>query len=85
MPKTVLFIGSSSAARSQAKAIVKAFTGPTLSFLPWWDAFTPGRTLLEELDAVRDQVQGALLLFSPESKSEIRGNEVDIPNLNVLF
>lgn len=85
MPKTVLFIGSSSAARSQAKAIVKAFTGPTLGFLPWWEAFTPGRTLLEELDAVRDRVQGALLLFSPESTSEIRGNMVSLPNLNVLF
>lgn len=86
MPKTTLFIGSSSAARSQAKAVVKAFTSPTLEFLPWWDdAFTAGRTLLEELDNIKDKVDGAVLLFSPEAESTVRGKTVWTPNLNVLF
>lgn len=86
MPKTTLFIGSSSAARSQAKAVVKKFTGPTLGFLPWWDdAFTAGRTLLEELDNIKNKVDGAILLFSPEAESTVRGKTVWSPNLNVLF
>jgi predicted nucleotide-binding protein len=85
LPKTTLFIGSSSAAKSQAKAVVKKFTGPTLTFIPWWDAFTAGRTLLEDLDNIRGKVDGALLLFSPESMTTIRKKKYDIPNLNVLF
>ena len=85
MPKTTLFIGSSSAAKSQAKAIVKKFTGPTVDFITWWEAFTPGRTLLEGLDAVRRRVDGALLVFSPESQTIIRKQKKWVPNLNVLF
>ncbi|MCH8294053.1 nucleotide-binding protein [Candidatus Poribacteria bacterium] len=85
MPKTTIFIGSSSAAKSQAKALVKKFEGPTVEFIPWWDTFTPGRTLLEELDSIRDQVNGALLVFSPESETQIRKQKKQIPNLNVLF
>ncbi len=85
MPKTTLFIGSSFAAKSQAKALVKELSSATLDFLPWWDAFTPGKTLLEELDSVRVKVNGALLIFSPESKTTIRKEKKWTPNLNVLF
>jgi predicted nucleotide-binding protein len=85
MPKVKIFIGSASAAKSQAKAVVKAFTSPTVEFLTWWDAFTPGRTLLEDLDAIRGQVDGAILIFSPEAEATVRGNTVFTPNLNVLF
>ena len=38
-----IFIGSSAAARPQARAIIRAFTRPGLKFLPWWSAFTAGR------------------------------------------
>jgi len=85
MPKTKLFIGSSSASKTQAKAVVQKFKSPTLEFVPWWDAFTAGRTLLEELDTIRADVDGALLLFSPEAEATVRGNSVWTPNLNVLF
>lgn len=85
MAKTLLFLGSSSAAKSQAKAVAAALQTPDVEFLPWWEAFTPGRTLLEELDSIRGKVQGAILLFSPEAESTVRGNPVHTPNLNVLF
>lgn len=85
MPKTTLFIGSSSAAKSQAKAVVAKFTSPTLKFMSWWEAFTAGRTLLEDLDNIRAKVDGAVLLFSPEAESTVRGKTVQVPNLNVLF
>jgi predicted nucleotide-binding protein len=85
LPNTTIFLGSSALARAQAKKVVKTFSSATLTFLPWWEAFTAGRTLLEELDAIRTKVQGALLLFSPEAAAEVRGRTVAIPNLNVLF
>jgi predicted nucleotide-binding protein len=83
--KLRIFVGSSSASRSQAKRFIDTFKSPNLIFIPWWEAFTAGNTLLEELDAVRRRVDGALLLFSPESKTTIRNHRRDIPNLNVLF
>ena len=85
MPETLVFLGSSSAAKSQAKEVIRALTTSTLRFIPWWDAFTPGRTLLEELDAIREKVNCALLLFSPEATAEVRKTKVEVPNLNVLF
>ena len=85
MPKTTIFLGSSSAAKSQAKAIMAAFQGPSIEFLPWWDAFTAGETLLSTLDHIRHRVDAALLVFSPESTTTIRGTTNDIPNLNVVF
>lgn len=80
-----VFLGSSSAAKSQAKLVLKALESPAVKFIPWWDAFTAGRTLLEELDAVADKVDAALLVFSPEHDTIIRKNPVSVPNLNVLF
>jgi predicted nucleotide-binding protein len=80
-----IFIGSSSAAKSQARAFVRHFTRPGLKFLPWWDAFTAGRTLLKDLDHIRGRVDAALLVFSPESATRIRNKRLAVPNLNVLF
>jgi predicted nucleotide-binding protein len=37
------------------------------------------------LDVISEKVDGALLLFAPESETTIRANKVQIPNLNVLF
>lgn len=85
MSKITLFLGSSSAAKSQAKALAVALKSEDVDFLLWWDGFTPGKTLLGELDSIRGKVDGAILLLSPESESTVRGKLVKIPNLNVLF
>lgn len=85
MPTTRVFIGSSAAAKSQAKAVVKKFESGAVQFLPWWEAFTPGRTLMDDLDDIRGRVNAAVLVFSPEIDATVRGNESQIPNLNVLF
>ncbi len=85
MAKTLIFLGSSTAAKSQAKAVSVTLKSDQIEFLPWWEAFTPGRTLLQELDAIRSRVQGAVLLFSPEAQATVRGTIVQTPNLNVLF
>jgi len=85
MTTITLFLASSSAARAQAKAFAAAVSTESIKFLPWWEAFTPGRTLLAELESLRSRVHGAVLIFSPESSATIRGKTVEIPNLNVLF
>ncbi len=85
MPKTTLFLASSGAAKTQAKLVVSAFTSPTVEFLPWWEAFTPGKTLLEDLDEISNRVDGALILMTPEFEGTVRGSLKDIPNLNVLL
>ena len=85
MPITTIFIGSSKAAKSQAKAVILKYESATVKFLPWWDAFTAGHTILEDLDNIRNRVDAAVLLFSPESSATIRKKLVQIPNLNVLF
>ncbi|MDB5988277.1 MAG: hypothetical protein JWR16_3330 [Nevskia sp.] len=65
--------------------MITEFESATLKFLPWWEAFTAGRTLLEELDGIKHRVDGALLLFAPESTTIVRRKKQAIPNLNVLF
>ena len=82
---TTIFVGSSAAAKSQARALVRHFARPGLKFLPWWDAFTAGRTLLKDLDHISGRVGAALLVFSPESTTRIRNKRHAVPNLNVLF
>jgi len=85
MPRTKLFIGSSSAAKSQAKRLVAELSSATVEFVPWWTAITPGQLLLNELETIKKSVDGAVLVFSPESESTIRGDRKNLPNLNVLF
>ena len=85
MPQTTVFIGSSSAAKAQAREVIDAFEGPTLRFLPWWDAFESGQTLLEGLDSIATKVHAALMIFTPEFESTVRGKQVQAPNLNVLY
>ncbi|MBF6606084.1 MAG: DUF3892 domain-containing protein [Chloroflexi bacterium] len=50
---------------------MQKFQGPTLEFLPWWDAFTPGRTLLEDLETIKGRADAALLVVSPESETVV--------------
>lgn len=85
MPKVTIFVASAGGAKSQAKAIIKAFSNPTIKFLPWWDAFTPGQTLLSDLDKIKRKVSGVLVIMSPDASTTNRGKEVEIPNLNVMF
>lgn len=85
MPKTKIFLGSSKEAKNQANAIVKHFTSATIEFVPWWDAFTPGHLLLNDLEAVVEKVDAAMLLFTPDIAATVRGNQVALPNQNVLF
>ena len=56
--------------------------------LRWWEQFTPGQTLLGELDRIAGRVDGALVLFSPDITNatvpRVSGPS-NLPNLNALF
>jgi predicted nucleotide-binding protein len=80
-----IFIASSIAAKRQAQAFIKGCSHPDVSFLPWWDQFIAGKTLLEELTRIRNQIDRAILILSPESNTTLRRRKQPIPNLNVLF
>lgn len=85
MANVNVFVGSSGAARNQAKLLIKDLQGASITFHPWWDAFTPTRTLLEDLEAIAKKVDAAILLFSPDFPGTVRGNSVALPNQNVMF
>lgn len=85
MPKKIIFVGSSSEAKTQAKALIKDLASPTLEFLPWWEAFKPGQLLLNDLAEVRKKIYAALLVFTPDIPATVRGAQVALPNQNVLF
>ena len=85
MPKTTIFVGSSSEAKSQAKVLIRDLASPTIEFIPWWDCFTAGHLLLDDLDAVTKKASAAMLLFTPDVSATLRGNQVALPNQNVLF
>ena len=81
-----IFVGSSSGAKSQAKRFMEVCTHPNIQYLPWWEQFTAGRTLLEELDRIRNTIDGAILLITPEISAQTnRGGEQILVNQNVLF
>lgn len=80
-----IFVASSAGAKAQANAFIKGCNRADITFLPWWEEFLPGKTLTEELRRICRQVDGALVILSPESDTKLRGRKQPIPNLNVLF
>src|SRR5947209_2894519 len=80
-----IFVASSSAAKSQAKELIKGCAHSEVTFVPWWDEITAGKTLLEELARIRKKVDCSVIILTPESNSTLRGLRQPIPNLNVLF
>lgn len=82
---TNIFIASSTAAKSQARAFIKGCSRADVTFSPWWEQFIPGKTLMEELTRIRNKVDRAIVILSPESDTKFSGHKHPIPNLNVLF
>jgi len=81
-----VFVGSSSGAKSQAKKFMEGCTNKNIQYLPWWEQFNPGSTLLDELDRIRKSINAAVLLLTPEALStNAKGTEIAVANQNVLF
>lgn len=81
-----IFIASSTAAKSQARAFMEGCIKDASEYVPWWEAFTAGKTLLEDLDDISTSVHGAVIVLTPEAvATTASGTQIPIPNLNVLF
>lgn len=80
-----VFLASSSDAKEQAKALAEELATPNVTFVRWWKSFTPGRTLFDEMSAIRKRVDAALIVLTPEIQCEIQGRVANLPNQNVLF
>jgi predicted nucleotide-binding protein len=81
-----IFLGSSSGAKSQAKRFMEGCVNQNIQYLPWWEQFNAGHTLLDELDRIRNEVNAAILLITPEaSATNAKGTEIVVANQNVLF
>ena len=85
MAPITVFVGSSSEAKPQAKVLIRDLASPAIRFLPWWDMFTPGHLLLNDLADVRGKASAALLLFTPDIPAKLRRSKAMLPNQNVLF
>ncbi|MNB92775.1 putative nucleotide-binding protein containing TIR-like domain protein [compost metagenome] len=81
-----LFVASAAAAKTQAKEFIRGCSKENIEFIPWWDRFPAGGTLLDELEKISTEVHGAIIILSPEGVAvNSKGTEIVIPNLNVLF
>jgi predicted nucleotide-binding protein len=81
-----IFVGSSTGAKSQAKKFMEGCRHSNVKYLPWWEQFTTGSTLLDELDKIRKSVSAAILMLTPEASStNAKGTEIVVANQNVLF
>jgi predicted nucleotide-binding protein len=80
-----IFIASSNGAKSQAREFIKGCSRADVTFFPWWEQFNPGQTLMDELTRIRDKVNRAIVILTPESDTNIRGQKHSIPNLNALL
>ena len=81
-----IFVGSSTSAKKQAKDFIEGCANPNVKFIPWWEQFTAGRTLLEELTRIKNEVNAAVLIMTPEGvATNTKGTQIVMPNLNVLF
>ena len=85
MTQKKVFLGSSTRAKKQAILLADALREDSIKVIPWWSTFRPGRTLLQELDRIKDRVDMALLIFTPDVSAVVRKNSVFLPNQNVLF
>ena len=85
MRRTVLFLASSTGGKAHAKALATSLSSDRVGFLPWWEAFVPGRTLLSELENIKKRVHGALLIITPDIPAIVRAKNVELTNQNVLF
>jgi Predicted nucleotide-binding protein containing TIR-like domain len=85
MHTTTIFVGSSGEAKAQAKVLIRDLASSSITFLPWWETFTPGHLLLDDLADIRGKATAALLLFTPDISAKVRTSKVALPNQNVLF
>lgn len=86
MAGPTIFIGSSSEARGITERVADGLAAShCVDVLPWYEAFPPGFTALEELAKRLDEVDFAAFLLLPDDQVRMRDRTGDAPRDNVVF
>ncbi len=85
MRKLKVFVGSSSEAKEIDLIIRNLLEDCGITVIPWTDIFFPGQFGLESLLDISNDIDGALLIATPDDKTWYRGEESLSPRDNILF
>lgn len=86
MPKPIIFLGSSSERRGVTEKLASRLEGSgAVDVLPWYKAFDPGHTALEELAKRLDEVDFAALVLAADDELTSRHQTQGAPRDNVVF
>ena len=81
-----IFVGSSSEAVRLARTVGAAIEDAGMSAVVWdTSAFPVGSTLLERIESLAGEVEGAILLFTPDVHATRAGKTTEEPVSNVMF
>ena len=81
----LIFVGSSSEALSTAGAVAKVVERSRMEPLPWQSGFQPGEMLLERIERLPTDVQGAIMVATPDVICMRSGKRFRTPVANVIF
>jgi nitrous oxidase accessory protein NosD len=82
-----IFIGSSNEAKDELAAPLADLLAATndIGVVPWYEAFRAGRTTIEDLAELIEEVDFAAFFLLPEDHLIVRGESVDAARGNILF
>jgi len=83
--KKRVFIGSSTEGKQIAQAVIGRLAANGLSALAWFDFFQNERPPLQELEQLTLQVDGAVLIATPDDQVIVRNRQWHQARDNVLF
>jgi hypothetical protein len=86
LTKPQIFVGSSTEAIELARSVGAAIDAAGMTPVVWnTGAFPVGSTLLERIESLADEFEGAVLLFTPDVHSVRSGQSANEPVSNVMF
>lgn len=85
-PVKRIFIGSSVEGLKAARGIAAALARMSgVTPIIWTRAFEPGYVTIEQIERLAREISGAVLVASPDTVAEVRGERVLVPSANVML
>ncbi len=80
-----VFIASTNEHRSVADALREKLDVSGILVKPWWDAFSPGKTILEELARISKECNFAAFIFAPADFTHSKSRTEPSLRDNIIF
>lgn len=80
-----IFVVSSVEGKKQAACYIRHCTDKHIEYRPWWNEFQGSRIVIDELERIKNEYDGALVVLTPDVRATIRRKREWVPSLNVLF